>query len=178
MVRASQLPTIALLIACLLGSSGSEPLFAAEPGAPSSAVARNSVASSGAEMAGEQHAVTSLEPSHLTFGDDWLTTQWSLGSAGAAVTAGPFTASGQPTLSLSAQRGRGRGRAGRRNAAVGAVILGAAATITGAALLVYANRPDCSANRTLNGCGYGTKVVGGAVLSAGVVGMVAGAIAW
>jgi hypothetical protein len=34
---------------------------------------------------------------------------------------------------------------------------------------VYANRPERSTHPALSGCGYGTKVVSGAVLSAGVL---------
>jgi hypothetical protein len=56
--------------------------------------------------------------------------------------------------------------------------LGAAASIAGAAVLVYANRPECRTNQTASGCGYGTKVVGGAVLSAGIVGIFVGALTW
>jgi hypothetical protein len=43
---------------------------------------------------------------------------------------------------------------------------------------VYANRPDCGPNPRLNGCGYGTKVVGGAVLTGGIIGVVAGTLTW
>ncbi len=57
-------------------------------------------------------------------------------------------------------------------------MLGAVATITGAAILVYANRPDCSTNQFAGGCGYGTKVVGGAVLAGGVAGLFVGALTW
>ena len=52
------------------------------------------------------------------------------------------------------------------------------ATITGAAILVYANRPECRYHEFGSGCGYGTKVVGGAVLSGGVVGLTIGALTW
>ncbi|HWF85099.1 MAG TPA: hypothetical protein VG222_09640 [Vicinamibacterales bacterium] len=76
------------------------------------------------------------------------------------------------------QRGRRRGRGGRNDAAQTAIILGAVAAIAGTALLVYANRPDCSTNPTASACGYGTKVVGTAVLSAGIVGLVVGAATW
>jgi hypothetical protein len=70
-----------------------------------------------------------------------------------------------------------RGR--RRNAgAATAIFLGAAGAIAGTAVLVYANRPECNANPTLGGCGYGTKVAGGAVLSAGLVGIMIGALTW
>jgi hypothetical protein len=59
---------------------------------------------------------------------------------------------------------------------VAAIAVGAVASIAGAAVLVYANRPECRINESASGCGYGTKVVGGAVLSAGIVGLVAGAL--
>jgi len=87
-----------------------------------------------------------------------------------------LSAPAQPTLT---QRGfyGGRGR-GRNHGALAAIALGAVATIAGGAILVYANRPDCSTNQTASGCGYGTKVAGGAVLSAGVVGLVVGAAIW
>ena len=75
------------------------------------------------------------------------------------------------------QRGGYRGRGGR-DGAVAAIILGAAATIAGTAVLVYANRPECSTNQMAGGCGYGTKVIGGAVLSAGIIGLLIGAITW
>jgi hypothetical protein len=80
--------------------------------------------------------------------------------------------------SLAQRRGyRGRGRGGR-NGAVAAMVIGAAASIAGTAILVYANRPDCRTNQSASGCGYGTKVVGGAVLSAGIVAIVIGAFTW
>jgi hypothetical protein len=77
-----------------------------------------------------------------------------------------------------AQRFRGRGRGGRGDASRTAIILGSIAVVAGAAVLVYANRPDCSANHSASGCGYGTKVVGSAVLAGGGVSIVAGALTW
>jgi hypothetical protein len=80
-----------------------------------------------------------------------------------------------------AQRGGyyGRRRGSRDGGAAAAIIIGAAASITGAALLVYANRPECSSTDHLgSGCGYGTKVVGGALLTGGLVGVTVGALAW
>jgi len=77
-----------------------------------------------------------------------------------------------------AQRRRFWGRGDRNEGARAAIVVGTIAAITGAALLVYANRPDCSANPAAGGCGYGTKVVGGAVLAAGAVGIVAGTVSW
>jgi hypothetical protein len=58
------------------------------------------------------------------------------------------------------------------------LVLGAIGTIAGSALLLYANRPECSAHQFADGCGYGTKVVGGSLLSAGIVGVVVGAVTW
>ena len=74
--------------------------------------------------------------------------------------------------------GRGRRYGRDHGAARAAVVLGAVAAITGTALLVYANRPECGTNQFAGGCGYGMKVAGGAVLSAGIVGVFAGALTW
>jgi hypothetical protein len=79
------------------------------------------------------------------------------------------------SFALGGRYGRWRGRNG---AARAEVVLGAVASITGAALLVYANRPECRTNELASGCGYGTKVVGGAVLSGGLVSLVVGALTW
>jgi hypothetical protein len=77
-----------------------------------------------------------------------------------------------------AQRYRGRGYRGNR-AQREEVVLGALASIAGGAALVYANRPECSAtNDAASGCNYGTKVVGGAVLSAGIFSLLLGAMTW
>jgi hypothetical protein len=80
--------------------------------------------------------------------------------------------------SLAQRRGyRGRG-GGRNDASRAEILLGAVGVIAGTAVLVYANRPECRANAGANGCGYGTKVAGSAVLSAGIVGLLVGALTW
>jgi hypothetical protein len=66
----------------------------------------------------------------------------------------------------------------RHDGAIAAIMIGAAAAITGAAVLVYANRPECSANPIAGGCGYGPKVFGTSVLSGGLVGVFVGALYW
>jgi hypothetical protein len=66
----------------------------------------------------------------------------------------------------------------RHDGSIAALMIGTALTITGAAILVYANRPDCEFQQFAGGCGYGTKVVGGAVLTGGVVGLFVGAWTW
>ena len=78
---------------------------------------------------------------------------------------------------LAQRRGGFRGR-GRNEGARAAIVIGTLAAITGAAVLVYANRPECRTNGSANACSYGTKVIGGAVLTAGAVGIVAGSISW
>jgi hypothetical protein len=80
----------------------------------------------------------------------------------------------------AAQVYRGRPYRTRRDhtGAIAAMVVGAIATITGAAILVYANRPECRRHESATGCGYGTKVVGGAVLSGGAVGLTIGALTW
>jgi len=82
------------------------------------------------------------------------------------------------SASFAQYRRSRRGHGWHNGAAVAAVVVGAAASITGGALLVYANRPECGTNPTAGGCSYGTKVVGGAVLAGGVVSMTAGALMW
>ena len=81
---------------------------------------------------------------------------------------------------LAAQRGwgYGRGHGGRHDGARAAIIVGSVAAVAGAAVLVYANRPDCSADHSASGCGYGTKVLGGAVIAGGALSMTIGALTW
>ena len=75
-------------------------------------------------------------------------------------------------------RGQPRRLRRERDGSIAAIVIGAVASITGAAILVYANRPECSPRPFATGCGYGTKVVGGAVLSGGIVGLTIGALTW
>jgi hypothetical protein len=76
------------------------------------------------------------------------------------------------------QRDWGYGHHHRNSGARAAIILGSVAAVAGAAVLVYANRPECGANHAAGGCGYGTKVAGGAVLAGGVLGITIGAVTW
>jgi hypothetical protein len=80
--------------------------------------------------------------------------------------------------STFAQRRGGFRGGGRNEGARASIVVGTLAAIAGAALLVYANRPECSTSASANACGYGTKVIGGAVLTAGAVGIVAGTVSW
>ena len=161
MLKTHRASTTAVLIVCLLGGPSSGILFASdkEPATPATA------STGGEPLPGTAEFVRSLVASspHLLRDDTLIR----------------LPAFAPDESSLYAQRGgRGRGYGNRRNGAAAAVFLGAAAAIAGTAVLVYANRPECSTIPTASGCGYGTKVVGGAVLSAGVVGLVVGAAMW
>ena len=184
MIRTHRSSTTAVLIVCLLGTTSSGILFASDDEASSragsaslsadtSTTAKEDVStisatsvSAGERLAGTTEFVRSLSERSPFMLPDTLTAR-SLAFSPAE-------------SSVFAQRGgRGRGYGGRRNnGAAAAMFVGAAAAIAGTAVLVYANRPECSTLPSASGCGYGTKVVGGAVLSAGVVGLLVGALTW
>jgi hypothetical protein len=174
MARTRRISTITALIACLLGTQLSGTLFASDQGPSSgdtpSAQPLAATTSAAAGLAGTD------EPLRLTLDDDLFTSNAALRAARAQ--GWRTTLEFVPVESNAfAQRGfRGRGR--RNEAAQTEIILGAVASIAGAAILVYANRPDCGPHPNAGGCGYGTKVVGGAVLSVGVVSMLVGALTY
>jgi hypothetical protein len=118
-------------------------------------------------------AQTILERPHLTLENEGLETNAIFGAtAGRTWSSSAFASAGQiyqgPPIRYPRERNR---------AALTAIAIGAVASITGTALLVYANRPECNMNQTASGC-YGTKVVGGAVLSGGLVSLMVGALMW
>jgi len=120
-------------------------------------------------------APTFLESSRLTFSGSAIP---SLGTK--ARSHGIFDVAPAESSVFAAQIYRGQPRRLRRerDGSIAAIVIGAVASITGAAILVYANRPECSPRPFATGCGYGTKVVGGAVLSGGIVGLTIGALTW
>lgn len=91
---------------------------------------------------------------------------------------GTFTMAPTTSSAFAGQIYQGRPYKINRDGSIAALMLGSIAAIAGTAVLVYANRPECTTNQFAGGCGYGTKVVGGAVLSGGVVGLVIGALTW
>jgi len=199
MIRTHRPWTTAVLIVCLVSTASSEILFASDDasssraGFPSLPVDRITTAkedvstiTATAALGGEQLPGTTefvrtvMGRSPLTLNHDELTGRLAGGTAPMGSWNNTFTF-GQDESSLFAQRGgRGRGFRGssRNNGAIAAFFIGAAAAIAGTAVLVYANRPECGATPGASGCGYGTKVIGGSVLSAGAVGLMVGALTW
>ena len=195
MTRTHRVPTTAALIVCLVGSSWGGTLFASEEEpSPSEAPSSQSVSNTTSEAQGatspaaaipvEGHGSSfdppsTLTPSSFTLTDERFPVDAPVGAADGHAWRSTFNLMSVQSSSFAQRRGyRGRGGRGGRNAAVAAIVIGAAASIAGTAILVYANRPECSTHQMANGCGYGTKVVGGAVLSAGIVGIVVGAFMW
>jgi hypothetical protein len=126
----------------------------------------------------EQHAAPPA-PSHLTFNGEPLATLGVLDADRVPLWTGsvPLASADSSVLSQPGGFRRG-GRGGRNSAAATALFLGAIGTIAGSAILIYANRPECSVSAQNSGCGYGSKVAGGAVLTGGLAGLLIGAVMW
>jgi hypothetical protein len=164
MPKMRRLSGFVALSVCLVASGWGDTVFAAEP-------QDRSVASEPAINFSSTQQFSSTSGSRLVVGEH-----------ARQAMAVPEVASHSLQSTWLAQR-RGYGGYGgygrRRNGAAQAeMILGAAAAITGAALLTYANRPECSANALAGGCSYGTKVVGTAVTAGGIVTFLTGALTW
>jgi hypothetical protein len=157
MARTHRVTTVALLV-CLLGGPWGGILFAADE--PSS-----------------QGIPQPAAHTPFTFTDDLFAVDRTAAVVRAQAWQGrfDFVPADSTLLAQRGYRHRGGGRDNGGSAA--AIIIGAAAAIAGGAILVYANRPDCRFERA-DGCGYGTKVAGGAVLSAGLVSVIVGAVTW
>jgi hypothetical protein len=197
MARTHRLSTTGALIICMVGSQWSGTLFAREEDPSSSATpssqpvvnsvsegqGRTSTSATAALPAGDQPVTatelppSTVERSRFTLKDEIFAANAPLGGASAQPWRS-FTFVPAESSSFAQWGYRGRGRGGRHGAAQAEIVLGAVASIAGAAVLVYANRPECSANHLAGGCGYGTKVVGGAVLSVGIVSLLIGALTW
>jgi hypothetical protein len=193
MTRSCRLSIASALISCLIGSHLNAALIASSSvessdrtGAPSPGVQTSLVAR--AASPASPAAGTAPLFGAVTDGS-WFTFRKDEASQAAAVLpatdlramARAFRLELPPSNAFAAaQVYRGRPYPARRDRAgsIAALAIGAAATITGAALLIYANRPECRNHEFATGCGYGTKVVGGAVLAGGAVGLTIGAITW
>jgi hypothetical protein len=130
--------------------------------------------------------LASEPPSPSTRADQSAQTAKLLSAVRAPVRPSPFVVSDEVLMantddvSAASQWGRHHGghHHGHNDAAQVAIILGTIGAITGAALLVYANRPECNAFPNAGGCGYGTKVTGGAILAGGIASITIGAVSW
>jgi hypothetical protein len=148
MTRTHRVFTTGALILCFIGTQFSSPIFAS-----------GEVPSSNAAAPAEQPSSPRLYISPDLF------------NTAPAITAAESQGFAQR---YPRYRGGGRNRVQHQE-----IILGALASIAGGALLVYANRPECSAtNHMASGCQYGTKVIGGSVLTAGLFGVALGAVTW
>ena len=130
--------------------------------------------------------LASEPPSQPTQADQSAPASKLLSAVRAPVTSSPFVVSEKVLManvddvSAASQWGHHHGgyHHGHNDGAQVAIILGTIGAITGAALLVYANRPECEAFPNAGGCGYGTKVTGGAILAGGIASITIGAVAW
>ena len=177
-----RLSTTGALVVCLIWSQLTGTVFASEDGPHETlASSSNAVAASDDQRPPSAPDADALAAPPSTLASSVVLASRSLAAPVPRAWQQPavdFRVVEASALAEGGQYGR-RGFGGRRNGAAATLIaLGAVASITGGAVLVYANRPECSTNQFAGGCGYGTKVVGGAVLSAGIVGIVAGALAW
>jgi hypothetical protein len=182
MAKAHRLSMTGAVIVCFVSAQGNATLFASED----ECSLRETPSSQSSAISVDEHPAatdllsTPLPPmarSRFTLDEGFFAANPSLGSVAQG---GHGTFNFVPTQSsaLAGQVYPGRPYRMGRNGSIAALMIGAVATITGAAILVYANRPDCNANQFAGGCGYGTKVIGGAVLSGGVVGLFVGALTW
>ena len=176
MVTAHRLSTTGALIACLVATQSTGTLFASEQQHSSGSISLPpSVVSTPLEAPAEPPA----ESTRLTLNGEPLIASLPLGMASSRAWERTPLFTPFESDSLGQPGGyRGRGRGGRNGAAQAEIVIGAAASIAGGAILVYANRPECSANSAAGGCGYGTKVTGTALLSAGLVTLLVGALTW
>jgi hypothetical protein len=153
---------IVVLNVCLIASGWSDTVFAGTDTPASQTV--SSTPTTGISLT---QPFASGHTPHLAIGEETLRAM-----------AVPLSASQPYASPVLAQRGWYRGGRRHNGAAQAEMILGAAAAITGAAILTYANRPECSANALAEGCSYGTKVVGTAVTAGGIVTFLTGAFSW
>jgi hypothetical protein len=153
---------IVVLNVCLIASGWSDTVFAGTDTPASQTV--SSTPTTGISLT---QPFGSGHTPHLAIGEETLRAM-----------AVPLSASQPYASPVLAQRGWYRGGRRHNGAAQAEMILGAAAAITGAAILTYANRPECSANALAEGCSYGTKVVGTAVTAGGIVTFLTGAFSW
>ncbi len=183
MARAPRSTTPCAVVICLLSAQWSGLLFASEPSHPPTETAAPSPTAGTTAPStalpidfrtGPTDASAAAAPpaaARSMFDAPSVSTAWE------PLPAHAFTVPG-PAFAVGGQIYQGAPYRLRHDGSIAALMVGAAAAIAGTAVLVYANRPECSTNQFAGGCGYGTKVVGSAVLAGGIVGLFVGALTW
>ena len=163
MARPHRLSMTAALIVCLVSTQWTGTLFASDDTNKTTATSA---------------PATTTEHFHFTLDPGFFDTNSSAEPIAPDARIFDFVPAQTSATARQVYQGRPYRMRGRHDGAVAAMMIGAVATIAGAAVLVYANRPDCDRDRFASGCGYGTKVIGSSVLAGGVVGLTIGAITW
>jgi hypothetical protein len=170
MSRTHRLSIIGAVIVCFVSIQGNATLFASEDLTNSTSDTQMSTSGGLAVTDVSSTALPSRERFRFTLDPGFLAANPSLGLTSQSASA--------ESSAFAGQIRQGRPYRMGRNGSIAALMIGAVATITGAAILVYANRPECDTNQFAGGCGYGTKVIGGSVVAGGVVSLFVGALTW
>ena len=170
MSRTSHLSMTGAVIVCLVSTQLNGMLFASENEPLTTEVRSTQPSSTTSETQISERSIFTLRAGELTASP-------SLGplAQGARRT---FDFVPVPSNAFAGQIYQGQPYRLRHDGSIAAIMIGAMAAIAGGAILVYANRPDCEIRPYSGGCGYGTKVVGGAVLSGGIASLFVGALTW
>jgi hypothetical protein len=187
MARAHRMLMTGAVIVCLISAQWHGRLFASEEeGSTASETQAPTSAAPATAISIDEHpagttdlssAVPQMERSRFTLNAGDFTASPSLGpvAQGAHRTVNFLPAQ---SSAFAGQIYQGRPYRIGRDGSIAAIVIGSVVAIAGAAILVYANRPECEVHEFAGGCGYGTKVVGGAVLSGGLVSLIVGALTW
>jgi hypothetical protein len=187
MARAHRMLMTGAVVVCLISAQWNGRLLASEE---ERSTASDSQAPTSPDLAPaigiDEHPAASTEPSsalpqiersRFAFNAGDFTATPSLGSIAPAAHR-PFDFVPAQSSVFAGQIYQGRPYRISRDGSLAAIMVGSVVAIAGAAILVYANRPECDVHQFAGGCGYGTKVVGGAVLSGGLVSLIVGALTW
>ena len=186
MTNTHRVSIIGAIIVCLVGAQANVTVFASEDAGSSTEAQKSTSEEPGSAISIDDLAT--MSDSLLTPLPPTVRTRLTLDAGLLAASPSPaplaqgaqrrFNLAPAPAMALAGQIHQGRPYPISRNGSIAAIMLGAVATIAGTAVLVYANRPECTTNQFAGGCGYGTKVVGGSVVAGGVVGLFVGALTW
>jgi hypothetical protein len=188
MARAHRMLMTGAVVVCLISAQWNGRLFASEeerstasdtqaPTSPDLAPAIGIDEHPAASTELSSAALPQIEPSRFTLNARDFTASPSLGPFGQGAHR-TFDFLPAQSSAFAGQIYQGRPYRISRDGSLAAIMVGSVVAIAGAAILVYANRPECDMHQFAGGCGYGTKVVGGAVLSGGLVSLVVGALTW